>query len=107
MLANDPDAIGWFMADEWTIVGPDGRVSGKAAFLELVRTGRLTHDVMESRDLTVRLYGETALVLGTGVSGGLYDGQAFHLTERQSNVFVKLNGRWQCVLTHLSMLSAR
>ena len=62
MVGNDADAIGDFMADDWTIIGPDGSVNGKVAFLELVRSGALTHDVMDSADETVRVYGDTAVV---------------------------------------------
>ena len=106
MVTNDADAIGEFMAEDWTIIGPDGRVGGKAAFLELVRSGRLTHDVMESHDLDVRVYGDTAVAIARGVSGGAHQGERFHLVERASCVFVRRDGRWQCVLTHLSALAA-
>lgn len=104
MVANDPGAIGRYMADEWAIVGPDGRVDGKSRFLELVRSGVLTHDVMESHDMDVRLYGDTAVVIARGVSGGTYDAQRFHLVERVSSVFIRRAGYWACVLTHLSRL---
>jgi hypothetical protein len=26
MVENDPEAIGRYMADDWTIIGPDGKV---------------------------------------------------------------------------------
>ena len=107
MVTNDAEAIGQFMADEWTIIGSDGSVADKASFLELVRSGQLTHDVMESHDLEVRFYGATAVMTGWGVSGGKYQGQAFRFTERTSCVFVKQQGRWRCVSTHLSQLAAR
>ena len=93
MVRNDPDAIGRYMADEWVIIGPDDSVGDKAGFLALIRSGALTHDVMESHDLSVRAYGDTAVVTGHGVSGGRYRGQAFHLVERQSCVFVRREGR--------------
>jgi ketosteroid isomerase-like protein len=104
MIGNDPDAIGRFMADDWVIVGPNGSVGDKATFLGLVRSGDLTHDVMESHDLKVRLYGDAAVVTGRGVSGGRFRGRAFHLVERQSCVFVRQGGGWRCVLTHLSQI---
>ncbi|MGH9380756.1 MAG: nuclear transport factor 2 family protein [Thermoanaerobaculia bacterium] len=104
MVSNDAEAIGLYMADDWTIIGPDGRVNDKATFLELVRSGKLTHDVMESHDLQVRVYGDTAVVIAHGVSGGHYLGEAFHFVERVSCVFVRQQGRWQCVSTHLSQL---
>ena len=104
MVANDPEAIGRYMAEEWTIVGPDGSVGGKQRFLQLVRSGELTHDVMESRELDVRLYGDAAVVLARGLSGGAHAGHPFSLVERVSSVFVREGGRWRCVLTHLSLL---
>ena len=105
MVENDADAIGRYMADDWVIIGADGRVGDKATFLGLVRSGVLTHDVMESHDLDVRLYGDTAVVLSRGISGGTYQGHPFREVERVSCVFVRAEGQWRCVSTHLSRLS--
>jgi ketosteroid isomerase-like protein len=105
MVANDPDAIGRYMADEWVIIGSDGSVGDKNGFLALVRSGDLSHDVMETYDLNVRIYGETAVLSARGVSGGQYRGQRFHEIERVSCVFVRQSGQWRCVLTHLSRLA--
>ena len=105
MTGNDADAIGRYMADDWTIVGSDGAVSGKAGFLALVRSGALTHNEMSSADITIRIYGDTAVLICRGVSGGKYHGLAFREVERSSNVFVRRGGEWQCVHTHLSRLA--
>ena len=105
MVTNDADAIGRFMADEWTIVGPDGTIGGKARFLALVASGALTHDVMESEDLRVRVYGDAAVVIARGVSSGTWQGEPFREVERSSCVFVRSGGEWRCVLTHLSRLA--
>jgi ketosteroid isomerase-like protein len=105
MVQNDVAAIGRYMADDWTIVGSDGSMSDKATFLGLVKSGALSHDVMESEDFRIRSYGSTAVVLARGVSGGRYQGQAFREVEQSSNVFVKQHGQWKCVLTHLSRLA--
>ena len=105
MIENDAEAIGRFMADDWTIIGPDGSVCDKATFLGLVRSGRLSHDVMESDEMTVRVYGDAAVVTARGVSGGLYQGQAFRVVERSTCVFVRQEGKWRCVLTHLSTMA--
>jgi ketosteroid isomerase-like protein len=104
MIQNDVRAIGRFMADGWTIIGPDGSCSDKAGFLGLIDSGALTHDVMQSNDVTVRVYGDTAVVLAQGVSGGKFRGQPFREVERQSNVFIRQETEWKCVLTHLSRL---
>jgi ketosteroid isomerase-like protein len=105
MVENDPEAIGRYMADDWTIIGPDGSVGDKAMFLGLVKSGVLTHDVMESHDMQVRAYGDTAVVIARGVSGGKFHGQAFHVVERVSCVFVRQGGQWRCVSTHLSLIA--
>jgi ketosteroid isomerase-like protein len=105
MVENDADAIGRYMADDWTIIGSDGSLGDKATFLELVKSGVLTHNVMTSEDMRVRVYGDTALTISRGVSGGTYQGRPFREVERVSCVFVRQEGRWRCVLTHLSRLS--
>ena len=105
MVQNDAEAIGRYMADDWTIIGPDGSVSDKPGFLGLVKSGALTHDVMESDDFTVRIYSDTAVVTARGVSGGKYRGQAFRVVERVSDVFVRQDGQWRCVSTHLSRIA--
>ena len=102
MVTNDPEAIGDFMHQDWTITGTDGNVIDKSTFLDLVRTREVTHNVMESHDLGVRVYGDAAVVTGRGVSGGHYRGEPFYLIEHVSSVFIRQHGRWRCVLTHLS-----
>jgi uncharacterized protein YndB with AHSA1/START domain/ketosteroid isomerase-like protein len=105
MVSNDADAIGRFMTDDWTIIGPDGSVGTKARFLALVRSGALTHDVMESHEVDVRVYGDAAVVIARGISGGRYEGEAFLLVERVSSVFVREADGWRCMSTHLSDLA--
>jgi ketosteroid isomerase-like protein len=107
MVSNDAEAIGSFMADDWTIIGSDGSVGDKATFLALVKSGALTHDVMTTEDAIVRLYGNTAVVTARGVSGGQYQGQPFREVERTSCVFVREATQWRCVLTHLSRIKER
>ncbi len=41
MIQNDADSIGAFMADDWVLVGSDGRVAVRQTFLALVREGTL------------------------------------------------------------------
>ena len=105
MVTNDPDAIGAYMTDDWMIVGADGRIDDKRRFLDMVRSGVVSHDVMESHDMNVRVFGDSAVVVGRGISGGRYHGEPFHLVERVSSTFVRQSGGWRCASTHLSSLS--
>ena len=105
MVRNDVEAIGRYMADDWTIVGSDGSSSDKATFLGLINSGALSHDVMQSEDVTIRIYGDAGVVIARGVSTGMYQGRAFREVERQTNTFIRQGSHWRCVLTHLSRLA--
>jgi len=107
MVENNPEAIGRYMADDWTIIGSDGSIGDKATFLELVKSRKLSHDEMTSADLNIRAYGDTAVVTARGVSRGQYQGRPFRELERVSCVFVRQGGQWKCVLTHLSRLAEK
>jgi ketosteroid isomerase-like protein len=107
IVSNEPEAIGSFMADDWVIIGPDGSTSDRASFLALVSSGALTHDVMDCDEARVRMYGDIAVVTLRCVSGGKYQGQPFKNVERVSDVYVRQEGRWKCVLTHLSPISKK
>ena len=107
MVENDAEAIGRYMTDDWTIVGSDGAVTDKTTFLGLVSSGAVSHDVMESADFDIRVYGDAAVVMSRGVSGGKYQGRAFREVERVTCVFVRHQGQWRCVHTHLSRLTAQ
>ncbi len=102
MITNAADVIGAFMDDEWLIVGPDGSVTSRESFLDAVRSGILTHDVMTTETPLIRLHGDCATVIAWGVSGGTFGGAPFRHRERSSSVFVWADSRWRCVLTHLS-----
>ena len=52
----------------------------------------------------VRVYGESAVVTAITSTKGKFRGQEFSTRERATDVFVKREGRWQCVLTHLTRL---
>jgi ketosteroid isomerase-like protein len=106
IVRNDAEAIGQYMADDWVIVGPDGRMSDKKSFLGLVRSGDLTHDVMEGDEIKVRVWDNAAVVSARGVSGGTFRGQSFRAVERVSDVWIK-QGEWRCVLTHLSRMDSK
>ncbi len=101
IIANDPDAIAAFAEPDWALVGGDGIVSGKQ-FLESVAAGRVSHDSMTTEVLDVRTLGPVAVVISRVRNSGEYDGEPFRLDEWTTDVFVERDGRWRCVLTHLT-----
>jgi ketosteroid isomerase-like protein len=88
---NNANAVDGFLADDWIIVDPDGSIIDKARFLGVIKSGALSHELMESADLRVRLYGNTAVVTGLTTTKGKFMGQDFASCERATDIFVKQN----------------
>jgi len=102
IVKNDPEAIGRFVANDWIIINADGGIIDKARFLDVIKSGALTHEIMESDDIRVRIYGESAVVTGLVCTKGKFMGQDFSTHERATDVFIRHDGRWRCVLSQLT-----
>ena len=107
IVKNDAEAVGRFLADEWIIIDPDGGIIDKAAFLGVIKSGTLTHEMLESSDARVRIYGNTAMVTALTKTKGKFGGQVFTTQERATDIFVKQNGRWQCALSQLTKFTRK
>ena len=107
VASNDVDALERILADEWIIIDPDGSIIDKARFLGVIKSGVLSHESMESTDLRVRLYVNTAVVTGLTTTKGKFMGQDFASCERATDIFVKQTDRWQCVLTQLTRFAKK
>jgi ketosteroid isomerase-like protein len=102
IVRNDLEGIGRLVADDWIIIESNGGIVDRARFFEVIKSGALTHEMMESEDLRVRVYGDSAVVTAITRTKGKFMRQEFSTQERATDVFVKRDGRWQCVLTHLT-----
>ena len=107
VVSNDAEAIGKFLADDWMIIDPNGNVIDRARFLGVIKSGMLTHDLMESDDVQVRPYGDCAVVTALTRTKTKFAGQQFTTQERATDVFVKRAGRWQCVFSQLTKFKAK
>jgi ketosteroid isomerase-like protein len=107
VVANDAEAIGKFLADDWVIIDPDGNIIDKARFLSVIKSGALTHEVMESDNMSVRTYGDSAVVTALATTKGKFAGQEFSTRERATDFFVKQGGRWQCVFSQLTKFNRK
>jgi ketosteroid isomerase-like protein len=99
---NDPEAIERFVTDDWIIISSDGGIIDKERFLGVIKSGALTHETIESDDMRVRVYGDGAVVSALTRSKGKFMEQEFTTHERSTDVFVRRDGHWRCVLTQLT-----
>jgi hypothetical protein len=86
---------------------PRWRHSRQSTFLGVIRSGSLSHEVMDSRDVRVRIYGNSAAVTALTTTTGKFTGQAFNTEERATDLWVKKNGRWMCVLSQLTRFTKK
>jgi len=100
LLANDADAVGKLLADDWAVVSAHGGVADKAGFLGVIKSGDFTRKTMDLSDFRVKLYGNTAVVTSQLKTSGMFFGKPFSVTERQTDVLIWRDGRWKSVLTH-------
>jgi ketosteroid isomerase-like protein len=102
VITNNADAIGKFLADDWVIVDPDGSIIDKARFLGVIKSGLLSHELMQSEDVQLRSHDECAIVTALTRTKAKFGGQEFTTQERATDIFVKRAGRWQCVFSQLT-----
>ena len=101
MVGNDAEEIAKFMSDDWKIIGSDG-ITSRSSFLQLISSGVLTHNRMDSDEHNINIYGNTGIVVSRGTSAGTYNGESFSLYEWSTSVFIRTGGKWLCVLTMLT-----
>ncbi len=106
-VRNDTDTMARHLADDWTIITPEGNVLDRATFLGLIRSGDLSHEAMTFEDTSVRVYGDSAVVTARATSKGRFKGHPFTELERSTDFFVKQHGQWKCVLTQLTRIAQR
>src|SRR6202021_3257102 len=98
IIKNDPNAINRFLADDLIIIDADGGIIDKSRFLGVIRSGALSHEVMDSNDVRVRIYGDAAAVTALTSTKGKFMGQEFTTQERATDVFVRQKGHGGCVV---------
>ncbi|WP_258956897.1 nuclear transport factor 2 family protein [Rhodococcus globerulus] len=102
IVSNDAERIGRFMADDWVIVSDSG-ITSKEQFLAVIQSGELTHSTFDRvNDARVRTYGDTAVLTARLTNTAHYRGRQFDADEWTTDVFVRRNGRWLCVLSHIT-----
>ena len=85
------------MAEDYIKIQPNGSVAGKAEVLASYQSGERVWESAQADEYDVRLYGETAVVIGRWTARGVNHGQRFDYAARFLSVYVRRDGRWQMV----------
>jgi Domain of unknown function (DUF4440) len=82
-------------ADDWIAIGPDGKSETKAEGMAALKSGELAAQSYELGAMTVRVFGNTAVVTGSDTEKSTYKGKDTSGTYAWTDVFVMREGHWQ------------
>ena len=102
---HEASVLDRILADDLTVINPDGSSGDKAGEIGGLRSGKLKLDSVTNDDMKVRVFGETAVVTGRATIRGRIDGREIRDQNRYTSVFVKRRGRWQVIALHVTRVA--
>jgi ketosteroid isomerase-like protein len=102
-LHNDAHAVDLLLADDFVMTVADGYVMNKAAMLASVRDTSYRPDMLQSENMEVHMYGNTAIVTGAYLEKGKDKGKPFERRGRFTDTWVNIGGEWRCAASHFSV----
>ena len=96
-LRLDVAALDQLMAPDYVQIDGGGRLVGKEEVLASFRSGGRSWTEAHSDEHTVRVYGDTAMVVGRWRARGTNAGQDFDYAARYVAVWARHDGRWRMV----------
>jgi len=94
------------LADDWSVTDLTGQILTKAEVLKEVFGSEKRQVVsMQIDDVSVRPFGDWAIVTGRTIAAGVTQGEVAEVTLRFTDVFAYRNGRWQVVASQATLLN--
>ena len=97
LLRADTVALSRMIADEFVEISRLGTRRTRADRMRDIASGELKLTSVRYDDLTVRIYGDVALLQGSADNAGTFRGFPFSGRIRYMRIFVRRDGRWQAV----------
>jgi ketosteroid isomerase-like protein len=104
-LAGDTAAMDSLAHRDFLLVGPLGFILDKAQWLERYSSGAFVTSALDFRDTTVRIFGDSAVVIGVHDQEATYRGQPSNGQFRATHILIRADGEWQLVGMHLSPIA--
>lgn len=102
IVRHDTTTVSRILAPDFTYVGPDGEVADRAELLRVIADTAGQMEPFTTRDVTVRAYGDAAVVTGWFRQAGTWRGGAYENMIAYTDVYVCRDGRWMAVSAHAS-----
>jgi ketosteroid isomerase-like protein len=97
-------AVDKYEADDIMSIDPMGVVTDKSQDKQAFSSGETKLQSIDESDVKVRVYGNTAVALGTQDVKGTYKGQDISGKYRFTDVWVKRGGKWQIVSSQVTKI---
>jgi ketosteroid isomerase-like protein len=105
-VERDRAFIERILAPEWSVTQANGSILSRANMLRSAfETEALQVKSMVIDDVTLSIFGTTAVIRGRTAATGTDKDLAFDVRMRFTDVFLKRNGEWQAVASHASFLA--
>jgi len=104
-LNHDADAMGKLLDDDFVLTDYDGTVMSKLQFLESIRDKSYQLSVEASDNMRLHRHGDTVVVTGATHEKGTFKGKPYQHQGRFTDTWMKKNGQWLCIASHLGMIS--
>jgi ketosteroid isomerase-like protein len=101
---GDVTALDELSADGFTMVGPAGFVLDRAQWLHRYRTGELITTALVWDELTVRDYGDTAVVIGKHTQQATFKDNPADGSFRATHIVVRRGDSWLLAGIHMSAI---
>ena len=101
---HDSEAMNRIVADDFIITFPNGTMQTKPQLMSMIAKPNPSSPKMRfyTEDVRSRSYGDTVILMGRVVTEYERDGKKVKEQSRYTDTYVKRNGRWQVVASHLS-----
>lgn len=103
---HDAKAMDEIVADDFTITFPDGSMQTKAQIMTSLKSPRPAAGPsikFHTEQVQARAYGDTVVLVGMVATEYRREGTTISETkQRYTDTYVRRNGRWQVVASHLS-----
>jgi ketosteroid isomerase-like protein len=103
-LNHDAEAMGKLLDDDFVFTDYDGTVMSKPQFLESIRDKSYQLSVEASENMKLYRHGDTVVVIGATHEKGTFKGKPYQHLGRFTDTWMKKNGQWLCVASHLGVI---
>jgi ketosteroid isomerase-like protein len=107
LVKGDVAATQRFVSPDWVLTLPDGEVLTKAQADADLKSGAVKFESFKLDELKVRVYGDTAVVHGLETEKSTNKGKDTSGQYRFTDTFIKRDGRWMAVATHVSKVEQK